>query len=277
MRPELFSIFGVPFHAYRTLLALAFLICTLLAVRESQKRNEGFILPPQAGAWGLLGALLGAKIFWALQYAPPSQWWRAMLLWEGGLVFYGGLIGGVVVLYAYFRRQRIPFMPAADIMAPYLALGEAITRVGCFLNGCCWGAATHVPWAVSFPPGCAAYAAHIEEGRINPGDPHTLPVHPTQLYMVGGLALAFVLLKLVLSRKTFPGQVVAAYLFLYGVVRFTVEVFRGDSGRPLLHMTLSQLISLALVVAALAILALRLTRRVTPPPPPASNTDRADL
>ncbi|MDX9973971.1 MAG: prolipoprotein diacylglyceryl transferase [FCB group bacterium] len=251
MRPELFNILGVPFHAYRTLLALAFLVCTLLAVRESQRRDEGFVLPPQAGAWGLIGALLGAKLFWALQYAPMREWWRALLLWEGGLVFYGGLIGGVLVLWLYLRRLHIPFLPAGDIMAPYLALGEAITRVGCFLNGCCWGAVSGLPWTVSFPPGCAAYSAHVEEGLIQPGDPHTLPVHPTQLYMVGGLLIAFLLLKALLARKSFRGHVMIGYLFLYGVARFTVEVFRGDSGKPVLGMTVSQLISFGLVVAAI--------------------------
>jgi len=243
----------VPFHAYRTLLAVSFLVCTLLAARESRRRNEGFLIPPQAGAWGLLGALLGAKIFWAIQYTAPRHWWRAIFLWEGGLVFYGGLVGGLIVVWAYFRRHRIPPLPAADILAPYVALGEAITRVGCFLNGCCWGAVTGLPWAVSFPAGCAAYGSHLETGLVPPGATHTLPVHPTQLYMVAGLLGAFGLLKWLLARKRFAGEVALGYLFLYGVVRFTVEIFRGDSGRPVADMTVSQLISLGLALAAAAL------------------------
>jgi phosphatidylglycerol:prolipoprotein diacylglycerol transferase len=264
MRPELFRIFDVPFHSYRVMLAVAFLACTLLAVRESARRGEGFVIPPATGVWALLGALLGAKAWWAVQYTAPRQWWRALLLWEGGLVFYGGLLGGTLAVALYLRREKIPLLPAADVMAPYLALGEAITRVGCFLNGCCWGAPSTLPWALRFPRGCAVHLAQVQEGAIPADAQQTVPVHPTQLYMTLGLLAAFVVLKGVLKRKTRPGTVVLAYLLLYGAVRFTVEAFRADSARPLLHMTVSQIVSLGLAAGALALFAARALRRRTP-------------
>lgn len=250
MRPELFSLFGVPFHAYRTMLAVSVLVCTLLAVRESRRRNLGFILPPQTGVWALMGALIGAKLFWAVQNAPVREWWRALLLWEGGLVFYGGLLGGVLASWAYFRRVGIPFLPAADTMAPYVALGEAFTRIGCFFNGCCWGASTRMPWGVRFPSGCAAYEHAAASGLLSAEGSRTVPLHPTQLYMVLGLLMVFALVKAVLARQRVHGRALAGYLAAYAVVRSVVEVFRDDSPRYAWGLTPAQFISLALLVAA---------------------------
>lgn len=260
MRPELFNLFGVPFHAYRTMLALSVLVCTLLAVRESRRRNLGFILPPQTGVWALAGALVGAKLFWAVQNAPASDWWRALLLWEGGLVFYGGLLGGVLASWVYFRRVGIPFLPAADTMAPYVALGEAFTRIGCFLNGCCWGAVTSKPWGVRFPSGCAAFEHAAASGLLSADGSRTVPLHPTQLYMVLGLLVVFVLVKAVLARQRVHGRALAAYLAAYAVWRGTVEVFRDDTPRYACGMTPAQVISLVLLVAA-ALLTARPARR----------------
>ncbi len=251
MRPVLFTVLGYPLYAYREMLALAFILCSILVVRASVRRNEGFIIPPSTGVFAFLGALFGARAFWHLQYGDPTQVWRAIFLWQGGLVFYGGLAGGILAVLLVFRFQRIPMLKGLDIIGPYLALGEAITRVGCFLNGCCWGRTTNIPWAISFPKGSGPYNDQLAHGRIAQGAMESLPTHPTQLYLTVMLFAGFLILRAVLQRKRADGQVVAAYGMLYGVVRFTAEAFRDDSARPLLHLTVSQVISLALLLLGL--------------------------
>ncbi len=270
MRPEPFRIGGLTFHAYWTLLAAAVLVCTLLAVRESRRRREGFVLPPQIGVWGLLGALAGARLFFAIQHTPPDQWWRAIFLWEGGLTLYGGVLGGALAAGLFLKRAGIPWIPVFDIMAPYMALGEAIIRVGCFLNGCCWGRPTSLPWGLSFPAGSAVFVDHALAGRIDPAvATTTAPLHPTQLYQVVGLLVVAGLLKMLLARKPFPGAVALGYLALYGVLRFGIEFLRDDSARSVFGLTVSGAISAVLAVAGTTLffaLASRRKRRSAEPP-----------
>ncbi|MBN2308805.1 MAG: prolipoprotein diacylglyceryl transferase [Candidatus Hydrogenedentes bacterium] len=248
MRPELFHIGGVSFGAYRTLLTVAFITGTLLTVREAGRRGDCGALSPMAGGWGFLGAILGAKAFYIVQYDSPWHVWRAFLLWGGGLVYYGGLAGGVAAVAVYLRIRRIPLVKALDIMAVYLPLGQAITRVGCFLNGCCYGTESSLPWAVRFPPGSVAFAKHVNAGLVDPAAGHSLTVHPAQLYMVAGLLIVFAVAKVVLHRKQHDGAVLFTYLLLYGVLRFFVEFVRGDNARSVAHLTVYQVISLGLIV-----------------------------
>jgi len=152
-------------------------------------------------------------------------------------------------------------LPAFDIMAVYVPLGQAITRVGCFLNGCCYGTACNLPWAVRFPPEGEAYVDQVNAGLIDAEAAHTLPLHPTQLYMVAGLLLMFVILRYVLKRTPPPGTVICGYVILYGVLRFLIEFVRGDNAVFVFHMTLYQVISLGLVAVAGAALMFRLRRR----------------
>ena len=264
MRPELIRVGEFVIHGYPAMLALAFLVCTLGASYESQRRKPPFFIPPRAGVWAFLGALFGAKVFWILQYASWHDLWRAVRIWESGLVFYGGLIGGAIVVVVYFRWVKVPLWPGLDVAAPYLALGEAITRIGCFLNGCCWGAVCRMPWAVTFPRYSLAYEQQQTDGLI-PLDAGTpLPVHPTQLYMVVGLVASFGLMKWTLGRFR-PGITMSLYFVTYGIVRFTVEIFRGDSARSVYGMTVSQTISLVLLILG-TVGILLLARRGTPVP-----------
>ncbi len=251
MRPTLFHVFGTSIHAYPAMLALAFIAGTLLAVRDAERQQ--LWLPPEIGLWAFFGALIGAKAFHIIQYDTPWHVWKALLIWQGGLVFYGGLLGGMLAALLFTLSHKTPPILTADVIAPYLALGEAITRIGCFLNGCCYGAPAHAPWAVQFPTNSPAHLRQRFEGLIGPDAPLPLPVHPTQLYMIAGLAAAFIILKLVRRRQRFHGQVALLYAVLYGLIRFTVEIFRGDSARSVADMTVSQSISLALILIGVAI------------------------
>lgn len=263
MRPELIRIGDFVIHGYPAMLALAFLVCTLGASYESQRQTPPFFIPPRAGVWAFLGALVGAKAFWIAQYASWQDLWRAFRIWESGLVFYGGLIGGLIAVVIYFRVVGVPLGRGLDVAAPYVALGEAITRLGCFLNGCCWGAVCDWPWAVTFPAHSLAHEQQLMDGLVGFDATGPLPVHPTQLYMVAGLVGAFLLMKWALGRAR-TGTIVMLYLVTYGLVRFTVEAFRGDSARSVAGMTVSQTISLMLFLIGCAGLITLMSRRSRP-------------
>lgn len=268
MRPTLLDLFGYKFHAYPTMLAVAFLTCTLLAVRDLQRRNPPVDITPQGGLWAFMGGLVGAKAYWILQYSEPKYLWHAFFVWEGGLVFYGGLIGGIFMVFIYVTVNRLPRRVVADGVAPYLALGEAITRIGCFLNGCCWGAPTTMPWGVTFPKGTHAYFQQVRDHIITGEEKICAPIHPTQLYMVVGLVLAMFVMKRYQRTPHAPGATAVLYVFLYGVLRFTVEIFRGDSARSVMGLTVSGAVSLAMVIiGAVLFLALR-AAPVEPSPVP---------
>ena len=249
MRPELFSVFGITFFAYRTMLGAAFIVCSLLMARESRRPGRT-PLSPLLGVWALLGALFGARLFYVLQYEDVSRIGPALYLWDSGLVFYGGLIGGLLAAWTYVRWTRAPALASFDIMAPFLALGEAITRVGCFLNGCCFGTPSSAPWAVAFPAHGFAFEAQHSAGLIGPEAAASLPVHPAQLYMTLGLVAVFAVLLRRLRQGSWDGSVFVSYLFLYGILRFLVEIVRGDSARSVYGMTVSQAISLGLIAVA---------------------------
>ena len=242
----LIQIGDYPLHAYATMLSVAFVVGTLLAVREADKR--GVWISPEVGIWVFLGALLGAKAFYIIQYQAIGELWKMFLLWRGGLVYYGGLGGGMAAAWLYVRHNKIAPFFAADVFVPYLALGQAITRVGCFLNGCCWGGVTAMPWGLRFPAGSPIYSYQVEQGFITAAAGKTLPVHPTQLYMVAGLLVIMLVLKFSLDRRRFTGHTALLYGVLYGVLRFIVEGLRGDSVRSVFGMTVSQTISLALAL-----------------------------
>ena len=254
MRPTLLDIFGYKFHAYPTMLAIAFLTCTLLVVRDLQRHDPPIDASPQGGLWVFLGALFGAKAYWILQYSEPKYLWHTLYIWEGGLVFYGGLMGGVVAILAYLKFNKLPIWPAADICAPYLALGEAITRIGCFLNGCCWGGITSLPWAVTFPRHSHVFDQQLADHQLAASASAAAPVHPTQLYMTLGLLGAMIIMKRYLKRPHADGMIVLLYCMSYGVLRFTVEALRADSARSFLGMTISQAISLAMALAGTVLL-----------------------
>jgi phosphatidylglycerol:prolipoprotein diacylglycerol transferase len=269
MRPTLisFDLFGVPFdfHAYIVMISIAFLVCTLLAVRENYRQPNPFPITPIVGLWIFLGAFIGARAYWIAQYGAEYEriwgeeihWYHAFYIWQSGLVFYGGLFGGFIAGIGYMLYCRVPLLPMGDIAMPWLPLGIAITRLGCFLNGCCWGTPSDLPWAIAFPKDCPTWDHHEELGLISGDSPYSLPVHPTQLYNLFGQLVVFLILLWMYRRlraggsKRYEGIVLFTFPLLYGIVRFTTEIFRGDSARPLLDMTVSQIVSLLLIGFAL--------------------------
>ncbi len=242
MHPILYEIGPFTLHTYGVLLALGFLAGITLALHLGKK--EGF--PKEKivdiGFYSLLAAIVGSRLlFVIIEYKHfienPIDIFK---LWEGGLVFFGGLLLAFFVLLIYFKKNALPLWKTLDLFAPSLAIGHAIGRLGCFSAGCCHGKPTNVPWGVTFD---------------NPDSLAILgtPLHPTQLYGAGSELVIFIFLMLLRRRKSFNGQIFWTYVLLYSVARFIIEFFRGDRARGFIYndFSIAQGISGVLFLAAI--------------------------
>jgi phosphatidylglycerol:prolipoprotein diacylglycerol transferase len=241
MHPVLFHLGRLAIHTYGVLVAAGFLIGITVAARRA--KSEG-IEPERIhdlGVWLIVAGMLGGKLFHILFFWNEFiANWRAsgVASLREGFVFYGGFICASLATVVYARRKKLPLAKLADAFAPAIALGHALGRLGCFFEGCCYGRACSLPWAVKFPAG-------------HPMD--SLPVHPTQLYEAAGNLAIFA--ALAAFRKRFDGQVWWLYVLSYGALRFAVEFFRGDYDvRYGGVFTLGHVIAAALIVVALAAL-----------------------
>lgn len=245
MFPQLFHIGRFFLPTYGLLASVGVLIGLWISVRNSEKQG---INPEHA--WNLeilvvLCGIVGAKILyivndWGTYAEHPGEIFSFATLQAGG-VFSGGLIGAAIAAVWYIRRHHMPPLGTWDAFVPGLALGHAIGRVGCFTAGCCWGRPTTHFWGVTF----TSPLAHAL------GTPLGQPLEPTQLFESAVELANFFLLMWLLKHKKFDGQVIGAYLFLYGVARYFLEFLRDDPGRGSVFggiMTGTQLIAIGLVV-----------------------------
>jgi phosphatidylglycerol:prolipoprotein diacylglycerol transferase len=178
------------------------------------------------------------------QCYPPRDCLEVLKFWHGGLAFYGGLLLAAPVGLWYAHRHKLGVWRIGDLTAPWIMFGLAVGRIGCFFNGCCYGAPSDSSWAVQFPR-------------------HAHPVHPTQLYeAVAALAICAFTYLVVRPRKRAHGIVFGAMIALYGVARFVLEIWRADERGELLGLSSSQLIAIPMVLFGLWLL---LTRRPAAP------------
>ncbi|MGQ9778814.1 MAG: prolipoprotein diacylglyceryl transferase [Bacillota bacterium] len=235
MRPVLFYLFGLPVFAYGACLAVAFAVAILLAQREAAREGLRPEMIVDLALVVCLGGLLGARLLFVLLEFDyyRTRLWEILDIRAGGMSFFGAALGGFAAAWFYAKHKGWPRWRLADLCAPYIALGYAIARLGCLLNGCCYGMATHVPWALA----CRA------------GDP-TLR-HPTQLYAALGSLLLFILLYRFRRHRHFPGFLFFLYMALYAVMRGIVETFR-DSKTIIGGLRLTHLACLAFVLLAVA-------------------------
>jgi phosphatidylglycerol:prolipoprotein diacylglycerol transferase len=241
---------------YGIMVALAFLAGLWTASRRGLR--DGFAAETilDLGPWLIVGAILGARTLYVISYWNEQFAGEPILeifkVWRGGLVYYGGLIGASLACILYARVKKLPLWKLADVVAPSIALGYVFGRLGCLMNGCCYGRECHLPWAITFPPG-----SHLA--------PAGIPLHPTQIYD-SLLNLGFyAFLAWLYRRKKFDGQVFAAYLIGYALLRSLVEFFRGDY--PVHYLggwaTPAQVVSIVILAAGLILLGVlpRMTHR----------------
>jgi phosphatidylglycerol:prolipoprotein diacylglycerol transferase len=225
-----------------------------LYLTVSRARREGIDTEAVYGlaVWLMTGGFLGARGLYLVSH-PESLRSLSVLggIGQGGIVYYGCIIGGLIGSVLYWYRSPFPFRRMADAVAPALALGCAIGRVGCLLNGCCYGALSGLPWAVAFPAGTLPWARQVESGLIAPSALHSLPLHPTQLYAALDGLLLLGLLTAYHPRRRRDGEVMALLMVSYPVTRFLIEGLRDDEPAVLGGLTLSQVLSVVVFLGGL--------------------------
>jgi phosphatidylglycerol:prolipoprotein diacylglycerol transferase len=250
MHPVLFNLGNWPVYSYGVLLAAAYLAGLQLAVVRARRAGLDAARIMDFGIYLIIAALVGAKLMLVVvDFNYFRQNPRELLsLARAGGVFYGGLIAAVLVGLALVRRYKLPVWATGDLMAPGIALGHVIGRIGCLMAGCCYGRPTNVAWAVTFKDAAAA---------INVGTPLGIPLHPTQLYDAGAeLIILGVLLATERRGKPYAGRTFWSYLLLYAISRFIIEFYRGDDARGVMFNVLStsQVVSIAILPISLFML-----------------------
>ena len=246
MHPFLISIGSFHLPTYGVLLVLAILggIYTSMRLGRSSGFDSGRIL--DFCTWAILVALIGAKVLmvvteWEYFRANPGEIFSLSTLMAGG-VFYGGFLAALFFTIWYVRVQKISFWKMTDVLAPAVALGQSVGRLGCFSAGCDYGKPTTAPWGVIFTSNFAHEVAGVPLG---------VRLHPTQLYESLTTLAIFVFLLWWFPRKKHDGDVFLAYLGLYAVARFFLEFLRGDEDRGFVFhhlLSTSQFIALLALV-----------------------------
>ena len=191
------------------MVALAFAAGIIVALMRCEKEGLSREDVMDGAMYVLLSAIVGSRVFYVAGF---WEMYRGNILevfavWEGGMVFYGGLIFAMVALLIWAKVKKLDVFKFLDLAAPSAAIGYSIGRIGCFLRGCCHGVACDLPWAMKFPE---------SQGFV----------HPTQAYSVLAGSIIFVILILVRDRKRYNGQVFIWGIILYSLYRFFVEFFR---------------------------------------------------
>lgn len=243
MHSILFKVGPITIYSYGFLLMLSFLVGTWLATRVAARRQVHSETILDLVAYILIAAIVGARLlFVGLQW----DYFRDHLseipkIWTGGLSYHGGLLAAILAGALFCRMRKLSFRVMADILTPSIPLGYAIARVGCFLNGCCYGAPTGLPWACQFhdPP---------VTGPLTP------PSHPTQLYASLINLGIFVILWQAGKRQRPAGQLFYGYLGLYAIYRFGIEFLRKGYTAELMVASLTQAQVVSLLMLAFALL-----------------------
>ena len=244
MHPQLIP--GLPFQSFGLCVGIGVMLSWMIIDRLSKPKDlSGLILLVVFA--GVLGARFAHVIEYWHQDGFDANPLRAFRFWEGGLVFYGGLIAAVCSFLVWWRVRREDFFATADILTVALPLGHAFGRLGCFFNGCCWGRASDAWYAVRFPA----------TSFCGPD-----PVIPTQLFESAALFALFAALYLVYRR--YRRYTTALYLMAYGVIRFNIEFLRADDRPDLCGLSSAQVVSLVALAIGDVFLYLNLKHRGEP-------------
>lgn len=233
MKPVLFEIFGTSFYSYYIFITLGIFVGLYFFYKYSKKQDIALPYFLDLSIISIISGYVGGRIFHVLLSMPsyylehPKE---VFYFWQGGYAIYGATITPILFIYLYSKYKKIAFLKITDALAPSLSIGTAIGRVGCLLQGCCFGKPTTMLWGM---------------------DVNGTYVHPTQIYLsLHGLLMFFILAKLFKSKR-YDGQLTYWYFLLYSVGRFIIESFRADNIAKVHSLSSFQILSLILFVWSL--------------------------
>ena len=244
MKPILFHIGSVYVPSYYTFISLGILLGIYFFYRYSKKAGFPVVNMLDVSIIVVATCYMGARLFHVIFESPGyylQHPWDIFSFWKGGYVIYGGILFPLIFVYIYAKRKKLSFLNITDLMAPATAIGVALGRMACLLQGCCFGCPTDLPWGIVFPEG------------INGGlTPAGVALHPTQIYMMAFNLTIFFILNWRFKYRKFTGELTYWYLILYAVGRSIVEIFRDDFRGDLFapYVSTSQFISLIIFIIA---------------------------
>lgn len=258
MHPELFQLGPVHLRSYGLFMAVAFVVGTFIGLREARRLGLDEDKVVNVILITLVASVLGARILYVLEHLPEfrREWTSALALWQGGLTLYGGIVAGTFAGLVAARHLGLPVWILADALTPALALGTMFGRLGCFLNGCCYGRPTSQPWGVVFPRDSFA---HLEFGDQ--------PVHPSQLYNALAGLLLFAVFYALRRRIRVPGVLFWGFIAAFALIRIPIDLTRSYEANTVLlrvasfEITESQFMSIGMALFAVLMI-LRLRRNV---------------
>ena len=236
MYPILFQFGSFTISSFGVMMVIAFLLGNYLLRKDVVAEGYDAIIADDIIFRAAIGGILGAKFYYLIENIPTGQAADningliniiagiftlngeriafGIQNFGAGLVFLGGLVGGMAAVSWYIYRKNLNWFKIADLAAPFLVLGHGIGRIGCFLVGDDYGIPTNLPWAIAFPNGLP---------------PTNIAVHPTQLYEMSAYFIIFFYLRYRKRNQTFSGEIIFEYLFLGGLSRFMVEFIRTNT------------------------------------------------
>lgn len=251
MYPVIFKLGPLEIKSWGVMLAVSFLIGYLIAQPKAQKNGIEQSVLLDLCFYILLSSIIGSRAFYVVthweQYGANPL--TVFSIWEGGLSMMGGVLLSLLVSYLYLKKKEVRFTLMADILAPSMALWVAITRIGCFLYGCCYGLPTDLPWGIQFP-GYSAAGSHFHE-----------LIHPAQLYASAYGLLIFLALLAIEKRNPPTGVLFGTLMVMYATARFFVDFIRYYEPEQYLirnpvELTNNQVICIFLFIFGIVLIAL---------------------
>ncbi len=252
-----------PVFGYGFMLLVGFLSGVKLAERRARLEGLEPTLVMDLAFWLLIAGIGGARLFYLVQYADRvfkdkhgvELVTAALNLSQGGLVLFGGLLGGAAAYFIFCYRRGINPLRLGDIATPSIFIGIGFGRIGCLLNGCCYGDRCELPWAIAFPAESVPWQAMVQRGFLDPDSLVTLTLHPTQIYSsINAFLLAWVVTAFY-PRRRYDGETFALGCILYAITRFTIEYLRNDElGQLGTGLTISQLVSIGILLIGISVL-----------------------
>lgn len=246
MHPIILKLGHITLYSYGMMVAMAFLFGIYVSKLEAIRKNIKPDLVYDLSFYLIIGGLIGARLYYVAFFNPQSfikDPISIFKLWQGGLSIHGGILAGIIAGFIFSKIKKVSFWRLADIISPAIILGQGIGRIGCFLNGCCFGLPIKSFPGIRFPKGSLPDIAY-----------NGLPVHPAQLYeLILNLAGFFILWSF-RKRLKFDGGLFLLYLMMYAIIRPIVSQFRGDDVY-IWHTNLkaANVVSIIIFIIALAV------------------------